>query len=89
MEFQKAWKAGTAPAVVDEDTKDINNHIPEHISTDPWYYGLTGSTLRHQRPQGELTKLELLQKEYDKKYKFKSQDKQTILTAGRSTIVSP
>ncbi len=48
-ELEEARKAGLAPAALDEDGREINPHIPEYMTTAPWYLNKDQPTLVHQR----------------------------------------
>ena len=45
----QARKAGIAPAAVDEEGKEINPHIPQYMSSAPWYLNNNRPSLKHQK----------------------------------------
>nr|KYP34643.1 Pre-mRNA-splicing factor SLU7 [Cajanus cajan] len=49
IELEEARKAGLAPAGLGEDGKEINPHIPQYMSSAPWYLNADRPSLKHQK----------------------------------------
>ena len=63
--FPQARKAGIAPAAVDEEGKEINPHIPQYMSSAPWYLNNNRPSLKHQKDWRTHAK-DALGKSYDR-----------------------
>ena len=47
-ELEELRKTGAAPPELDPEGRIINPHIPQYMSTAPWYYNSTAPSLKHQ-----------------------------------------